>query len=273
MRVDQRDDQAERLGQVGRREEALGLARVVLVPALAPTRPPCRRRSSAGSVFSPASGGSQPAKPKSRSRRSASAGRPVAVPGERHRQMPLALVGDRRSPPRADASRASESRRAAPARCPPFGPSRSAPRTNDRASVPRGASPLAARPGDLAARRHEVLRVGIQVALGQGQRHAVARGVRARQEARTARGAHAVADAGAGEATPRSVAARRRRHQRVEPPRLVRPVHRRALLVGDQQQQVGRTRGSGHRGRTLRQCVAKPSSDSLPFWPSSVLSS
>src|SRR6202022_4524614 len=61
------------------------------------------------------------------------------------------------------------------------------------------------------------------------------------------------------------------RHECIEPTGLIGPVHRRALLVGDQQEEVGRTRGLGHRQRTLRQYVAKPSSDSRPFWPSSVL--
>jgi hypothetical protein len=109
--------------------------------------------------------------------------------------------------------------------------------------------------GHLAGRREagngadhvgKVARVGEQVALGQRQRDPVTRGVLSRQEARAARRAHRGRGERAREVDPRPPQLGVVGRERIEPPRILGPVLRRTLLIGDEEDEV--RRAVGHEG-------------------------
>ena len=104
----------------------------------------------------------------------------------------------------------------------------------------------APQPGERAQHVGHVAAVGEQVALGERELDPVTRRILAGQDARPAGRAHRRGTEGAREADAGPAQLRVVRHQLVEPGRVRRPVLRSALLIGDQQDQVGR--------RTLRQC-------------------
>ena len=192
VRVDQRDDQAEGLREVGALQPALGLLGVDLVPALAERpRVACRRsarpwrsrrRPAAPSrrIRTPVAGAPRPMEP---SRRAASRR------ARRVGQVPLALVGDL-------VARPAEQLREIGRLGLELGLV-----SRLRPELEQAAPELAQRPparGPGAAqdvrqgRRHggQVARVGPQVGLRVRQRHAVLGGVPAGQQGRAARRAH-----------------------------------------------------------------------------------
>ena len=247
MRVDQRDDQAERLREIVAPEPALDLARVDLVPAQ-PERagvtgpevlglrvlPGVRRLPvcEAELVVQPVGVGPSPAAEQ----------RALAVGGMG--EVPLALVGDLVATHAQDIGEALGA--GLELRLVPRLRSRlhEAPPEVAQGSPARGVR-AGQHPKQLAQHRRGVAEIGSEVGLGVRQGDAMLRRVAAREQRRPARRAHR----GVGERPMEGEGVLLEgvlvRGQVAEPARVLGPVARIALLVRDQQQDVGR----GHPGR------------------------
>ena len=267
MRVDERDDEAEGLRQVGAPQPALGLPRVELVPALAqragvagPEVLGLRVLSGVGRlpVGEPVVA-SQPIGVGWRPAAQQRAGRPTGGSGA---TCPCRRPHTR--PPGAS-GRGWECSGCSSGSLPDFGPSWSRPRPNPRIARRRGA------PGVRRMSRSVAVTAGRF--RGSGRRSAwvwvrvtpcwagywpvssVARLGRAHR-----RVAERPTEGEPGVRQPLIV-----RHQIAKPARILGPVARVALLVGDQQQDVGRSRAHGEpfgatRGFTASRCRRFPCS-------------
>ena len=245
MRVDQRDHEAEGLREVGALQPALGLLRVELVPSLA-ERPRVARRRSAR----PSRSRRRPAAPSRRTRsRVAGAPRPMApsrravTPCPRVGQVPLALVGDLVAAPGGASGRDWASRAEARARFPTSARAGGAP--GRIRAAPAGAAPRGAQDVDRVAATAGRLR-------GSGRRSACVcvsvtpcwAGYRpVRSVARLGEHIDVLQNA-LGKTRPLSAQPVVVWHQIAKPTRVVGPMARVALLVGDQQQDVGGSPGS-----------------------------
>ena len=236
VRVDQRDDEAERLGQVLPGEPPFDLARVVGVPALV------RRAGVAAAErlgLGVAAGVRRlPVGEAVVALDALGVGVGPLAPVDRLAQVPLALQGD------VVAALAQVRRE----RVDPRRQLRLPAALRAEAQQPAYEAVGQALARDLPASgqaRHraqhvgQVALVGEQVALGQREGHAMPRRIGAGQEAGPARRAHRRRREGAVEADPGAAQLGVVGHQLVEPGLVGGPVLRRALLVGDQQDQVG----------------------------------
>jgi hypothetical protein len=233
----------ERLRQVGLREPRLHLPRVVLVPAL--VRRPGVATPEVLGLRVAAGVGRLPVGEAvvALDARGVLVG-PLAVPVDRFGQVPLALDRD------VVAALAQERREV-------VDPRRqlrllAGVGTETQQSAREGPREPSARDGAahrqvarLAQHVGRVARIGVEVVLGHRQRHPVARRVLPGEEARAARRAHRGGGERARKAHPGPAQLGVVGHEPAEPAVVRRPVHRRALLVGDEEYEIGWTVGHG----------------------------
>ena len=246
--VDQGDDQAEGLGEIGPAEPALDLARVDLVPAETEWAGVARSEVLGLGVL--ARVGRLPVREAVFVPQPVGIGRrPAAehVAAGRMGQVPLALVGDLVAAAPEQVGEAlglgPQLRLVARARA----GLDEAPSEVTESAAPRSVR-AAHHAGQLPDDRGRVAEVGAQVGLGVGEGDAVLRGIAAGQEGRPARRAHRGVGEGAVEGEAVLLERVLVRCQVAQPPREVGPMAGIALLIGDQQEDVG---GLGGRGQPL----------------------